>query len=385
MESFVSAAKNFKISCLVLFALAAGCSSTNKTLDPGPEAPVAAIEKPIPVSTPSAPSEVRKEKPTDWSKAITKLGKNEKPNFSSDGKRMIFISRERPAHRHRQLYEMNLETKQERRLTYQDGEVFEGTLSPDDQSIFYTSTTDEIKERPLLFYPELKSEPFPMTEIYRIKPKDDQHERWTQRPGFDGFIHAHNEPGKGLTVTQSRWIGSDLQLYRSFGQKPGFEDFGQKKAGLWIHSFTTHSKKPWKAWVQENSISGATGIVFQKPGAGKETIEIPSYEVRDLQFVESSPGSSPEMIEIIYTGKSEKIGARKAFWLNISAKCLAPFLPTDSEVTNLQVTPDGKTLAWTLAQGNESQIFMGSLQKGPEKCEPLQKEDAKSVAAAIRP
>ncbi len=378
MESLVFATKSFKVGSLVLLAFLSGCSSTEKT------------------ELANAPAETKKEtkevkeikeeaigKPTEWSKALTKIGKNEKPSFSNDGKRMLFISRERPAHKHRQLYEMILETKQERRLTYQDGEVFEGTVSPDDQSIFYTSTTDEIKERPILFYPELKSEPFPMTEIYRIKPKEDLHERWTQRPGFDGFIHAHNEPGKGLSITQSRWIGSDLQLYRSYGQKPGFEDVGQKKSGQWIHSFTTHGKKPWKAWVQEHSISGATAIVFQKPGTGKEVIDLPTYEVRDLQFVNSAAttAGSPDMVEIIYTGKPEKIGPRKAFWLNISAKCQSQFLRSQSDVVSLQASPDGKNLAWTLSEGNESQIFMGLLDKGPLSCEPLQRNEEKSVAA----
>lgn len=384
VEPFLDAAKSFttsrKIAAKLISAVAMtfviGCSSKEKAPEESATTPETAEVKPTP--TPVAAKEEPVGPPTDWSKAITKIGKNEKPAFSSDGKRMLFISRERPAHKHRQLYEMNLETKQERRLTYQDGEVFEGTLSPDDQTVFYTSTTDEIKERPILFYPELKSEPFPMTEIYRIKPKEDLHERWTTRPGFDGFIHTHTEPGKGLTVTQSRWIGSDLQLYRSYGQKPGFEDMGAKKAGVWSHSYTTHTKKPWKAWVQENSITGATSIVVQKPGAPREIIFVPTFEIRDLQFMDSG---SNDMTEFIYTGKSEKMGTRKAFWLNASAKCQKPFLSSSAEVAGLQVTPDGRSLAWTLAQGSESQIFMGPIDKGPATCEPLSEAKDKSLAA----
>lgn len=367
MESFLSPKKGVAVTityliAIPLFYLFVGCQSK-------PTTPEEVAKEPLPMVS-TAPKE---EAPTDWSKAITKLGKNEKPSFSNDGKRLLFISRDRNAHKHRQLYEMNLESKQEKRLTYQDGEVFEGTLSPDDQSIFYTSTTDEIKERPLLFYPELKSEPFPTTEIYRIKPKDDLHERWTQRPGFDGFIHTHTEPGKGLAVTQSRWVGSDLQMYRSYGQKPSFEDVGGRKSGLWNHSFTTHLKKPWKAWIQENSITGATTLIFQKAGA-KQNLELPTYEVRDLQFVETgSSASDPEMVQLIYTGRSEKMGQRKAFWLNLTAKCQAPFLKSQAEVSGLQVSPDGKNLAWTLSQGDQSQIFMGLLDRGSDTCEPLGK------------
>ena len=382
MESLFNASESFKTygSALVLICLLgaflAGCSSSEKA----PEAAPAPVLETPPQAIPQASGDKKEAPvgaPVDWSKALVKAGKNEKPNFSSDGKRMLFISRERPAHKHRQLYEMNLDTKQERRITYQDGEVFEGTMSPDDQTIFYTSTTDEIKERPILFYPELKAEPFPMTEIYRIKPKDELHERWTSRPGFDGFIHTHNEPGKGLTVTQSRWQGSDLQLYRSFGQKPGFEDYGQKKPGVWAHSFTTHIKKPWKAWIQENAITGSTAIVIQRQGSPKETFNIPTFEVRDLQFVDSGSG---DMTEFIYTGKAEKMGPRHAFWLNTSAKCQSQFINSQAEVSGLQITPDGRGLAWTLAQGTESQIFMGLLDKGPAKCEPLPSADDKSVA-----
>lgn len=377
MESLITFKKSAAstVSTLIvipLFYLFVGCQS--KPISPEEQAK----ETPLPMVS-TAPKE---ETPTDWSKAITKTGKNEKPSFSSDGKRLLFISRDRNSHKHRQLYEMNLENKEERRITYQDGEVFEGILSPDDQSIFYTSTTDEIKERPILFYPELKSEPFPTTEIYRIKPKDDLHERWTSRPGFDGFIHTHTEPGKGLAVTQSRWVGSDLQMYRSYGQRPGFEDVGAKKSGQWNHSFTTHLKKPWKAWVQENSITGATTLLFQKSGGSRQTFDLPTFEVRDLQFVESNSSlADPEMVEFIYTGRTEKMGARKAFWLNITAKCQAPFLKSQSEVSGLQVSPDGKSLAWTLSQANQSQIFMGLIDRGSDTCEPLPDKDSKSVAS----
>lgn len=334
------------------------------------EAPAAALE-PIPVQ--KSPEQPLPE--PQWEKALTRQGKNESPRFSPDGKRMLFVSRERSEHKHRQLYEMDLTTKSEKRITYQDGDVYEGSISPDGQFVFYTSTTDEIKERPILFYPELKSEPFPTTEIYRIKPDDDLHERWSQHPGFDGFIHTYQEPGKGLAIAQSRWVGSDLQLFRSLGTKPNFETFTSKKSGQWTHSFTTHYTKPWKAWIQENSITGSSQIILQKgTGNSKESLEIPLFEIRDLQFANqpNSGSDKDEVFQFIFTARSEKTGHRKAYWLNMSEKCKSGFLPSAAEVTGLRVSPDGTTLAWTLGQGNQSQIFMGLLDRGPKDCEPLQ-------------
>ena len=80
---------------------------------------------------------------------MTQVGQNESPRISSDGNLVLFISKDRAAHANPQLYVYDVRTKKEKRITYQDGQVRDPLWSLDQKFIYYSSTTDEIKEKPL--------------------------------------------------------------------------------------------------------------------------------------------------------------------------------------------------------------------------------------------
>lgn len=85
---------------------------------------------------------------------LTSQGNNIEASFSPDGSKICFVSANRFLHKNRQLYELNLTTGIERRVSFSDGDIFSPIYSALGDIIFYASTTDKIKENPILFFPE---------------------------------------------------------------------------------------------------------------------------------------------------------------------------------------------------------------------------------------
>lgn len=115
-------------------------------------------------------------------KPLTFQGDNRQARFSPSAEKIIFISRSRPSHKNFQVYELQLTKGLERRMTFQDGE----TMNPvylSEESIFYASTTDEIKEN---LEDVAKSDDFLPYELYKSDPYGNEILRLTEHSGWDG-------------------------------------------------------------------------------------------------------------------------------------------------------------------------------------------------------
>jgi Tol biopolymer transport system component len=148
-------------------------------------------------SAPASPSSPLK------AKAITSPGDNSGGRFSPDGKRVLFISRQRTTHRQAQVYELELDRMIERRVTFHDGDDSGADYLANGERIVYASSTDELKEEPFLsenlranFNPPPKTDskgakgtnaiaPSP-SEIYLQALNGRDIERVTSSPGYDG-------------------------------------------------------------------------------------------------------------------------------------------------------------------------------------------------------
>jgi Tol biopolymer transport system component len=95
---------------------------------------------------------------------------------------LAYSSDQRVAHNHSQAYILDLETLAEKRLTYQDGDVIRPFWYQD--KIVYSSTTDEIKERPNILQ-KVTGQTEPSYEIYETSIETSNIERLTNRPGRD--------------------------------------------------------------------------------------------------------------------------------------------------------------------------------------------------------
>lgn len=143
------------------------------------------------------------------SKQLTFMGDNERPRFSPDGERLIF-SRSKNGHKQAQIYELNWKKNLERRVTYSDGDSFDPIYTNDDE-IIYASTTDEIKESPLLNRDFDKEDP--PSDLYLSDLFGTNIIRLTRQPSYDGEAAYIDNPKRPfLFFASSR--GGIRGLYR---------------------------------------------------------------------------------------------------------------------------------------------------------------------------
>jgi Tol biopolymer transport system component len=113
---------------------------------------------------------------------LTFEGFNLISDLNSSGTQLLFSSSDRIHHSHSQVYVLDLESLVERRIAYQDGQAVKPFWLLD--KIVYSSTTDEIKERPLVLQ-KFSGMTDPSYEIYSSDADGTEIERLTDRPGKD--------------------------------------------------------------------------------------------------------------------------------------------------------------------------------------------------------
>lgn len=133
-------------------------------------------------------------------------GDIESPRFSADGKFLVFTLKNFPQHSHSQVYEAELKTNQLKRLTFQPVNNFQPFYSPDQSSIFFSSSIDEAKEHAHEFLREIEpkaslTSDYEPTELYQLFRGDSQIQRLTKSMGFDG--HGDIAPSGNWLVFSS--------------------------------------------------------------------------------------------------------------------------------------------------------------------------------------
>ncbi len=113
---------------------------------------------------------------------LTFLGQNHSPQFNRNGDRLLYVSSQRPQHKNNQAYELNFQKLTERRVTFQDGDVYYPHYLNMNE-IVYSSTTDEIKES-FISREELARHQDRL-EIYSSDFFGNEIHRWTKSPGLD--------------------------------------------------------------------------------------------------------------------------------------------------------------------------------------------------------
>ncbi|MCB0385230.1 MAG: PD40 domain-containing protein, partial [Bdellovibrionales bacterium] len=143
-------------------------------------------------------------------KVLTSEGANWDGHFSPDGRKILYLSKDRPRHKHSQVYEFDRVTLRHRRITFHDGENSGPRYDASGKWILYASTTDEIKENPDYIQKALKelnggkpdtektevvSSSAPWLdlpyEIYRSSPNGNDIERLTRTPSYDAEASYH--------------------------------------------------------------------------------------------------------------------------------------------------------------------------------------------------
>lgn len=235
-------------------------------------------------------------------KQVTFIGENDSPRFSETGNEIIFIGRDRPAHKGAQVYEVDLRKNRERRVTFHDGE----DISPSyvsGRDILYCSSTDEIKESP--FLNKNPDKDYPPTELYISDIYGNSIQRMTHYPGYDGEA-VYVKAAKPFVIFVSR-RGSLIGIYK-LDLKSKQVSFLAVEKDKDNRSPTVSSDGKHLAWIQKDVKSGKESLqVMGLNGKKAETVKENGGHYRDLFWQPDSqrlfysvqrPGDSRFQLEV---------------------------------------------------------------------------------------
>jgi Tol biopolymer transport system component len=285
------------------------------------------------------------------SKQITFLGDNEKPRFSPTGEQIIFVSSHRANHKGQQVYELDLKRNTERRVTFSDGDSFD-PIYLNDIEIVYSSTTDEIKENPLMN--KTFDKKTPPSDIYRSDLVGNEILRMTHQPSYDGqsvFVRDFRKPFLLFTSLRNGNTG----LYRLDMQSEAIQPISYEK-GKERRLPTVTSDRNQYAYVEKDLTTNVEKIVLAR-FKGKEPLEVVKEnegEYADLVFAPDAP------LRLLY---SIRRGTEKNFQLEIydlEKKCTQILFKGQDSLTSPVLSAQGK-LAFVRSFQDKKQIYIVDL------------------------
>ncbi|MNJ93242.1 translocation protein TolB [compost metagenome] len=283
------------------------------------------------------------------SKQLTFLGDNERPRFSPDGERLIF-SRSRNGHKQSQVYELNWKKNIERRVTYSDGDSFDPTYLNDDE-IIYASTTDEIKESPILNRNFDKDNP--PSDLYMSDLYGTNIIRMTRQPGYDAEAFYVDIPKRPFIIFSSN-RGEIRGLYR-MDFKTTQTNFLNVEKGKSKRSPAVTPNHKQLAWIETDLKSSEQKIVLASIG-GKNPQILKENEgaYRDLSF-------GPEMPAKLYYSIVRKGDSKSQLEVyDVEQKCTRVIFKGSDSLYSPTVSVKGK-LAFARQFQDKKQIYIADI------------------------
>jgi hypothetical protein len=289
--------------------------------------------------------------------ALTEIGVNSGAIANANDSEILYTSEKRPTHRHSQAYSMNLITKKEQRLTYQDGEV-QGILSINsNRKLIYSSTTDEIKENPQIireyFEKELvkkeESSPWKFNpfELYIMDRTGSNIERLTTNRGFDA--EAALSPDQETLYYASLERG-ELQL-KSLSLKQRQSQTLAKKKGYHLTQPTPTTDGRRLAWV-ELSKNGDQSQIVLGDLKGK-----PIEVLTTAKAIHWAPAWHPSDPVMIFSSNRFGEGSFEILTLDLATKCLKRWTYHSASDTLPSFSQDGSAILFTSDRTGSKQIY----------------------------
>jgi Tol biopolymer transport system component len=317
------------IKLSLIFLTLASCKQTQKKAEPG-----AAPE--IPFKILSGETE------------LVSLGNSSQAVYSPDGSRLLYVSGERKAHRQSQVYELNLEKKSERRITFQDGFTYGPRYHPKEPFIVYASSTDEMKENSPLLHPPSAAKKIPpppfglQLEIYLHSLNGLDISRLSDHPGFDG-LPRFSVDGQSVSWTRMGTKGPETVLYNRRTHAVTRPVPGLAPSSDWQAAPDGKSR----AWLEWETDLEKSWLVVQK---GK------AKGVRPVSITASAPRHS---LTFSPDGKWLLWQESGDLWTaDTETLCARVLLKTaDRSERDPTISPDMKWLTYTAVQGERSRIL----------------------------
>ena len=294
--------------------------------------------------TKTSPAEVAEESSSEIS--LVTEGESAEATYSSRGDKLLFVSRARKGHARFQVYEKDLTTGAETRITFQNGNIAYPRYSPKGDWILYSSSTDELKEevprlssmKTLSQAPEHYREPF---ELYLHSLEGLEISRLTRQPGFDGEARFNAD---GSVIVFSRVTSSSLQLFTMSRQGSAVRPLRlHKNAAQYVES------SKLKAWIEWSEDFKTSRLVLQKGKA--KAVEVGS----ENQATKVDPQFTPDGKWLLWAQQGTS-GYFEIWSYEIEAQCLRPLVQATGDRRHPVVSPDLKWLTFTSWRKDRSRI-----------------------------
>lgn len=285
---------------------------------------------------------------------LTSLGQNSEPSFSLDGTRLLFVSRERAAHRQAQVYELDLLKMSERRVTFQDGDVSGPSYFPSGDRILYASSTDEIKEEPYVLKrlketylaPEPRASNEEVAELYEQTLDGNELTRLTDRPGLD------KDPalGKNMLVYSAK-EGEQTHLYLIKGKQAPHRLSNEPAHDESGHFSIDGLALTWSRRSEDSQ----TARIMLTDGDFRTPRALTSSGFLDLQ-----PTWHPNHEEIVFSSNrgSQTKDVFNLYSIDRKGQCLKRLTHVEGLLLHPVFHPDGKQVAFTLVRQGQSQVYI---------------------------
>ncbi len=219
---------------------------------------------------------------------------------------MVFVSKNRSGHKNAQIYEYDLSESKEHRITYSDGDAADPQFVLDGEKIVYSSTTDELKERPLLIRknekPEANGNNEPPSDLYLSDLAGTEITRLTNHPGFDGQIRLTGTRDDEFYFTSIKDNVKQIFKYHLKSKTiTPLSDFSKAGATSVHRDFIALNNR--FAWVQEVSEPDKKQKLFVATGTIKAGILVPieAQTISDLQWVSGAAKGQEKLLITVTT------------------------------------------------------------------------------------
>jgi Tol biopolymer transport system component len=282
---------------------------------------------------------------------IVEEGQNSQAVYSPRGDKLLFVSRGRVAHRQAQIYEKDLNTGVERRITFQNGNNMGPRYHPKENLIVYASSTDELKENPPLLNPVSGVSKLPAPyqepmELYFHSLRALEITRVSDHFGFDGEARFSND-GKELTWTRALGQKTEvLSMNRSSHVTRTLKGLGVNPT-----QYVIAPDGKTQAWVDWDESFGVARLRVQK---GKEKpVEVGAEMIvqkTDLNF-------SPDSKWLLWAQRDARTPVYDLWALDLATMCVRRLTTNgEGERRDPTVSPDMKWLTYTWVHKDRSRI-----------------------------
>lgn len=296
------------------------------------------------------PIEIKKVSSLNNLEQLTREGINDQIHIAANGLKIIYISQKKSKHDHTQIYEMDLKTRTEKRLTYQDG-YLTSPIILNENEIAYSSSTDEIKENPL----STKKDDQTILEVYLSDRFGNQIQRLTKRSGYDSQV-AHSQyldqyiyyvvkkDNKSWIQRIDRTTNESVVYLQSevdLLSMPKFSPNGKKMAWL------SQNLKTQNFALQFGDLT-PNHLVLKK---SITVVNLPFIQVNSLNWTDDQKG-------IWLTGKFDQKDFFQIYYFSINENCIKQITQENLNIKDVQDIPfNQESIIFSLGKDLNSQIF----------------------------